>query len=286
MKKILDYILDTTRTFLGITWISALSAGIVIPLADLTKENIIDTLSNRRTQKTEIQYPKAVNPQLKNIRNHKKIIPSDSLLLNKDNLTSNYLRIYDFYYTKQEISLNKSEYDQRTKIYPGYESNENIKKAVKDSILMRKILGNLEIPSKNKKEDVQKIINFVNKSFYDIRDNKIEPYAKTPLETLVERGGDCEDFAILAYSLMYNVGLDVQLIKLEDTIHNCGHECLAINGNFKGEYFIRDNKKYFFAEPRRKIGEDLFMDLSKCKITAYAHKEKGVFEVKEIYKTE
>lgn len=79
-------------------------------------------------------------------------------------------------------------------------------------------------------------------------------YPKYPLETLVEEKGDCEDFSILAASILKSMGYDVALIFIP------GHCALGITEveGIKGEFVEYDGKKYFYCEMTEegwKIGE-------------------------------
>jgi len=74
-------------------------------------------------------------------------------------------------------------------------------------------------------------------------------YWKFPVETLVDKNGDCEDSAILYASIMDALGYDVVLLfyKLEDK--NSGH--LAVGIHLEGEhgvYVEDDGIKYFYCE--------------------------------------
>lgn len=77
-------------------------------------------------------------------------------------------------------------------------------------------------------------------------------YWKYPLETITDRGGDCEDSAILLASMLKEAGFDVALIIFED------HVGVGIDGNFSGSCFKLGGKKYFYVESTNKdipIGE-------------------------------
>ena len=44
-------------------------------------------------------------------------------------------------------------------------------------------------------------------------------YPRYPVETLFDRGGDCEDTSILTATILYEMGYDVALLILEDDNH-------------------------------------------------------------------
>lgn len=77
---------------------------------------------------------------------------------------------------------------------------------------------------------------------YDIDTTGQIEYPRYPVETLVE-GGDCEDRAILAAAIMYELGIDCILIHMED------HMALGLkdNGNFSGQSYMYDGTVYYYA---------------------------------------
>jgi hypothetical protein len=96
------------------------------------------------------------------------------------------------------------------------------------------------------------ILRFVQVNVEYILDNESHgciEYWKFPVETLVDKKGDCEDSAILYASIMDALGFDVVLLfyKLEDK--NSGH--LAVGIHLQGDhgaYVEDDGKKYFYCE--------------------------------------
>lgn len=77
-------------------------------------------------------------------------------------------------------------------------------------------------------------------------------YPKYPIETLLEYGGDCEDKAILATSLLQKFGFEAVLV------HVPGHMMAAVNlNNGNGSYYEHNGKKYYCIEatqPYNSIG--------------------------------
>lgn len=67
-------------------------------------------------------------------------------------------------------------------------------------------------------------------------------YPKYPIETLVERGGDCEDKAALLVALLKTFGFDAVLVSLP------GHMAAAINCVNCNGYYNYIGKKYAFIE--------------------------------------
>lgn len=68
-------------------------------------------------------------------------------------------------------------------------------------------------------------------------------YPKYPLETLGDRGGDCEDLSILAAAIFRELGFATKLINPP------GHMALALAcKNCDGQYYEWDGRKYFYVE--------------------------------------
>lgn len=70
-----------------------------------------------------------------------------------------------------------------------------------------------------------------------------DEYPRFPYETLYEKGGDCEDTAILAAAILSEMGYECVLIQLEQ------HMALAVS--FKegqGDYYLLNGKKYYYLE--------------------------------------
>jgi predicted transglutaminase-like cysteine proteinase len=68
-------------------------------------------------------------------------------------------------------------------------------------------------------------------------------YPRIPYETLYEKGGDCEDTAILAAAIFREMGYDSVLIQLEQ------HMALAVNlEEGQGDHYLIDGKKFYYLE--------------------------------------
>ncbi|MFC2025105.1 hypothetical protein ACFLTG_01655 [Chloroflexota bacterium] len=70
-------------------------------------------------------------------------------------------------------------------------------------------------------------------------------YPRYPLETLFDRGGDCEDTSILVAALLNSMGYDVALLLLQDAQHMAVG--VSLSGTH-GSYYEYDGKKYFYLE--------------------------------------
>ena len=100
------------------------------------------------------------------------------------------------------------------------------------------------------------VISFVQSLRYvsDLDSKGEEEYVRFPIETLVDGEGDCEDLAILAASILHEMGYDVLLVVLPD------HLALAVDCRDvdEGTFFTYQGRKYYFLEvtnPGWKIGQ-------------------------------
>ena len=78
-------------------------------------------------------------------------------------------------------------------------------------------------------------------------------YPKYPIETLYDKGGDCEDTSLLLCGIIRSMGYGSVLVLLD------GHCAVGVQGgNLNGRYYELDGKKYFYVETTAKgwrIGE-------------------------------
>jgi hypothetical protein len=123
--------------------------------------------------------------------------------------------------------------------------------------------------NRSKEDAAQALLDFVHDIVYDdsIERSAAKNYVRYPLETIVERNGDCEDMAILGAALMRAVGIDVALLYFpSDDAHALDHLALGVAGRFKGASWTANGKTYYFAETtgtlepqrvaRTRIGQD------------------------------
>ncbi len=128
---------------------------------------------------------------------------------------------------------------------------EYVKFVTYDNEKIKEIAENVTKFSSSQEEKAQVILDFVHQIVYDktIEDDGMPDYVRYPLETLVERNGDCEDLTILAASLMKAVGIDVAFIHLPPPPEKkSGHLALGVVGNFSGACYKVDGKNYFYTE--------------------------------------
>ncbi len=71
-----------------------------------------------------------------------------------------------------------------------------------------------------------------------------DEYPRYPIETLVDKGGDCEDTSILLASIIDKIGYGVVLIELPD------HCAVGVKSgeNITGTYWEYDGSKYYYIE--------------------------------------
>ena len=101
---------------------------------------------------------------------------------------------------------------------------------------------------RNKYTDDQVIMNIITFVYTlpytsDLETTGFIEYPRYPVETLVE-GGDCEDRAILISALLYELGIENIIIRLED------HAAVGLkdNGNYTGQYYDYNGTRYYYAE--------------------------------------
>lgn len=95
-------------------------------------------------------------------------------------------------------------------------------------------------------ERVELAISFVQSLAYtsDSVTAGYDEYQRYPVETLVDRGGDCEDTAILLGAILEQMGYGVRGVLLP------GHMALAIKGDasLSGNYYTQDGARYYYVE--------------------------------------
>ncbi len=88
------------------------------------------------------------------------------------------------------------------------------------------------------------IISFVqNLNYYDdYTSTGYSEYPKYPIETLFDKGGDCEDTSILLASLLSKLGYKTALIVFSD------HMAVGVAGDYRGESYTLDGVEYYYIE--------------------------------------
>lgn len=76
-----------------------------------------------------------------------------------------------------------------------------------------------------------------------------DEYPRYPIETLFDRGGDCEDTAILTAALLDKMGYDVALLHLADVHHMAtGISMSTLALPYQYWYYDYNGKKYYYIE--------------------------------------
>jgi len=104
----------------------------------------------------------------------------------------------------------------------------------------------------NEYQGVQMVIDFVNSMTYqlDIDFNGNGEFPKYPIETIVDKRGDCEDTSFLMASLLRALNYDVVLVQLP------GHMATAVAcTDCAGAYYIHRDRKFFYLETTGNPGE-------------------------------
>ena len=99
-------------------------------------------------------------------------------------------------------------------------------------------------------ETVNFTASFVQNLRYEAEVNEHE-YPKYPVETLVDRGGDCEDLAVLTAALLHDMGYDAVLLKFAPPKEDdAGHMAagVAVTGMLKGQSYRFEGKTYYYLE--------------------------------------
>jgi len=121
-----------------------------------------------------------------------------------------------------------------------------------DDYIIEQIVDALETAADdygfNTYETVMYVISFIQSLPYteDSVEARWDEYPRYPVETLFDRGGDCEDTSILVCALLSEMGYDTCLFILEDEKH-CAVGIAGGEG-ITGSYYLADETKYFYLE--------------------------------------
>ena len=115
--------------------------------------------------------------------------------------------------------------------------------------------GEFHNASRRKGYDGEKEVSFV-LSFIqslDYTSDKVttgyDEYPRFPLETLADRGGDCEDTSILFATLIILLEYDAVLFLIPGTVDEPGHMAVGVAGSdLSGTNVIHNGKEYYYAE--------------------------------------
>ena len=138
----------------------------------------------------------------------------------------------------------------RTKNYSVYATDEHDREIIDD--LSQTLAGQAETLGLDEFETIHFIATFVQHLAYttDAETTGFDNYARYPIETLVEEGGDCEDTAILLGKIMVALDYDVVLIRLP------AHIALGVleGKKFSGTYYPYKGGHYFYLESTGEAG--------------------------------
>ena len=162
------------------------------------------------------------------------------------------MKYFDMGEYEYMVNINFQHYLKYKKLpHPPSNKNNLLKYSTPEDSIIKKISMDIceNLEEKTNEKKAQALLDFVHKHVYL---DDINNYIKTPVETIVEEKGDCEDLSVLGYSLMKSAGIDVVYLYVErkDSVkgENIGYVFLGINGNFYGTYTEHNGKKYFIAE--------------------------------------
>jgi predicted transglutaminase-like cysteine proteinase len=137
-----------------------------------------------------------------------------------------------------------------TENYAVYATDENDREIIDD--LAHTLVGQAETLGLDDYETIHFIAAFVQHLAYktDQETTGFDDYARYPIETLVEEGGDCEDTAILLGKIMVALDYDVVLVRLP------AHIALGVleEEKFAGTYYPYEDKHYFYLETTGEAG--------------------------------
>ncbi|MCX8175653.1 MAG: hypothetical protein N3E48_00265 [Candidatus Bathyarchaeota archaeon] len=142
------------------------------------------------------------------------------------------------------------EYRERPRPY-STASYVDMAKDPKDDIYIDKIVQQINNVATRKGftelEKVNFVAAFVQSLPYTV-DRETTPYdeyPRYPIETLFDRGGDCEDTSLLTAAILDRMGYDVALLWLKNAQHVAVG--VSISGVY-GSYYEYGGKKYFYLE--------------------------------------
>jgi len=158
-----------------------------------------------------------------------------------------YNSILEFYRSKPHPSLVNAFYRMSTYTYTYDEDGEAILAA-----LVKRLKEVAEEENITGDEVVEFVIAFV-QGFPYVSDSASTPYdeyTRYPIETLLEREGDCEDTALLTAVLLKELGYGSALILMPQE----GHAAVGVLGGdgVYGAYYEVNGKKYFYVETTAK----------------------------------
>jgi len=97
--------------------------------------------------------------------------------------------------------------------------------------------------------EINRAVNLRIKPADDWFQNGVDDFWSTPLATLDAGAGDCEDYAILKYAALRELGValdDMRIILVRDTRRSTNHAVLAVHDD--NQWLILDNRTFVMAK--------------------------------------
>jgi hypothetical protein len=125
-----------------------------------------------------------------------------------------------------------------------------------DDAYLEELVSELEAAAQeegfNPRQTAEFAISFVQSLPYstDSVTTPFDEYARYPIETLVDMGGDCEDSTILLASLLDMMGYDVVILTFPGTASEEGHCAVGVAGveGVSGAYWEYEGERYYYLE--------------------------------------
>ena len=122
-----------------------------------------------------------------------------------------------------------------------------------DAELVNPLAAELKRLAVQKGYDAEDTVNFTAGFVQNLKyeEDANGEYSNYPVETLYDKGGDCEDMSILTAALLQSMGYDAVLIRFTSPIEGeAGHMAVgvAVTGVSGGYSYTYDGKKYYYLE--------------------------------------
>ncbi|MFH2028340.1 MAG: transglutaminase-like domain-containing protein, partial [Nanoarchaeota archaeon] len=116
--------------------------------------------------------------------------------------------------------------------------------------IIRMIADEVVAGSFTQEQEAAKLLKFVQSIGYN-PDVGGGNFARHPLKTLLDHGGDCEDAAILYLSLLRSIGIPcMYVVAVSNNARINSHAMVAVEGDFGDKTHIPyQGRKYYIAEP-------------------------------------
>jgi hypothetical protein len=172
-------------------------------------------------------------------------------------ITRDFVWEYGFNEWTWELDINQAAYDYYktlprppTRNYSVYVTHPSDDKYINN--LIEKIRDAGQKNGYSEYEILSLAVAFVQSLDYtsDNQTTGFDEYPRYPIETLVDGGGDCEDTAILAASLIKSMGYGVILLRLDNLPDNKSHMAVGVkcDDDFPGAYWQYEGERYFYLE--------------------------------------